>query len=111
MVEHLSSIAGKIVNGERSKGLLEEVNERIWLHFDPQAESRQSEAPHPPLLSLYCMLCPPFPQQEPFQGLITTLREQCVVKTIWLVYVLSPVKASIWTFKILKGRCVNLLIF
>ena len=72
---------------------LEGVIKKAWPPVEPQARPRQSETPHPsPIYGMYNWLT------VFLVGVIiedTALRKQCVIETIWTVYVPNPVKASI----------------
>ena len=70
--------------------LLEEASVKTWQLGDPRANCRQSEAYHP--LSCpwnYVLLT------LPTVGIISediALREPCVVETIWMVYITTPLR-------------------
>lgn len=74
----------------------------MWPLIDPRAGPVQSEAPHPPPLSLKCTSCPLFPQWEPFSR--TYIWKNSVLRPPGLHTCLKrPVRASLQTFTILAG--------
>lgn len=86
--------------------LLKEVTKKIQQPFEAQAKPRQLEVPHllPCSWNIHFTHC--FHSGNCFQGHSLERVRCCWDLKIWL----NPVKASIYTFKILVGRCNDLLI-
>ena len=90
------------------KELLEEVTKMTWPPVDPWAGPGQSEAPHSlPVLGIYTLLTAPtvgaIPRTEPGESKV-------LLRPSGLKMWPNLVKGSIQTFKILVGRCRDLLI-
>ena len=84
--------------------MLEEVTERTWPPADLQARPRQLETTH----SFPCPwnVCFPHTLLAQVRAVFkdAALREQCIVETIWRVYVTKPCYSLHINFRILTGE-------
>ena len=87
------------------RGVKDEVIKRTWPPADPRAGPGQLEAPHPHPWNVHSAH---FPECELFQG--HSFERAHPTGAIWMGYMTEPCWGLCINFKILEGRCGDLLL-